>query len=344
MQLDQQKHTVKLCNKNKQKKNQTVPSPEDTLQLAVEQIQLASTTEALNLPEQCQATIREQQLLLLPPPTVQPIPVSNTPVAKSDRALTEFINSKDHCQKFINQDLTFLQPSQIEQPFKFNEHTTSHHNNTIDKRKQIKLPQKIEECSHKTTQVQTVEPTLGITPEQRHQIRENPAEIPSDILETKPVKNHTETNIKTLDGIVVQQPKRFLPLAQEAKRLADKICKEEIAVQWAGIPPKKLLDASFVAQLNQLQALEQIAPLQHTKDQLPYNIIEILELLGKSDNVPISQLYILADRCADRYYTDVITSIVKLFKRHLIDKQTVLVNTVHALKYLEKYNERQSKL
>ena len=82
-----------------------------------------------------------------------------------------------------------------------------------------------------------------------------------------------------------------------------------------------------MAQLNQLQALEQIAPLRHAKDQLPNDIIEILELLGKSDNVPINRLYRLADQCADRYYTQVITSLVKLFKRHLTNRQTVLVNT-----------------
>ena len=105
-----------------------------------------------------------------------------------------------------------------------------------------------------------MEPTLGITPEEHHRIRENPDTIPADILETKPVKEYVETTIKTLDGIVVQQPKQFLPLAQEAKRLADEIRKEEIAAQWAGIPPEKLLDTSFVAQLNQLQALEQNCP------------------------------------------------------------------------------------
>ena len=163
-------------------------------------------------------------------------------------------------------------------------------------------------------------------------------------METKPDKNYTNTQIKTLDGIVVQQPKGFLPLAQEAKHLADEIRKEEIATQWSGIPPEKLLDESFINQLNELQTLEQIAPLHQAKEHLPNDIIEILDLLGKSDNVPINQLYNLAHRCTDRYYTQVITSLVQLLKRHLIDRQTVLVNTARALKYLEQYSERQKKL
>ena len=309
-----------------------------------QQIQLAATAEELKQPDHYQATINKQLQILLPSSSVNLTPVSDIPVAKSDRALLEFINGEDRCTKFINQDLTFLQPSEINHLFRFDERNTNPHQKAQDQRKLVQLPQNTQQYGHANTQVQTVEPTLGITPEQHHRIRNNPDTIPANILETKLVKNYAETNIKTLDSIVIQQPKRFLPLAQEAKRLADEIQKEEIAAQWAGTPAEKLLDTSFVAQLNQLQALEQIAPLQQAKDQLPNDIIEILELLGKSDNVPISQLYILTDSCADRYYTQVITAIVKLFKRHLIDRQTVLVNTARALKYLEEYSQRQSKL
>ena len=137
----QQKHTVKFCNKNKPRKDQTAPPSEDFLQLAVQQIQFTSSIEELKHPLQYQATIQEQQLMLLPSPTVQLTPVSTTPVAKSDHALLEFIKGEDHWKKFINQDLTFLQPSQIQQPFKFNDQITNPHKNTVDKRKQIRLPE-----------------------------------------------------------------------------------------------------------------------------------------------------------------------------------------------------------
>ena len=49
-----------------------------------------------------------------------------------------------------------------------------------------------------------------------------------------------------LDGIYVNQPSQFLPLAQEAKKLAIALKKEQDASQWAGIPPEKLLQDSFI--------------------------------------------------------------------------------------------------
>ena len=48
---------------------------------------------------------------------------------------------------------------------------------------------------------------------------------------------------------------------EEAKRLAEELHKEKQAEQWAGIPHEKLLNQSFLDQLNSLQILEQLAPL-----------------------------------------------------------------------------------
>ena len=57
--------------------------------------------------------------------------------------------------------------------------------------------------------------------------------------------------------------------------------KEEITSQWAGLPPEKLSQESFIEQLNALQSLNQLAPLTAAKEHLPADIINILELLGK---------------------------------------------------------------
>ena len=65
----------------------------------------------------------------------------------------------------------------------------------------------------------------------------------------------------------------------------------------------------FFEQLNSLQTLEQLAPLQAAKEHLPHDIINILELLGKVDNIPFNQLYSLAEDCADWYYTKVIKTL-----------------------------------
>ena len=97
-----------------------------------------------------------------------------------------------------------------------------------------------------------------------------------ELIEIEPCKDYTETPLQTLDGLYVTQPKRFLPLAQEAKKLAEELHKEEIASQWAGLPPEKLLQESFIQQLDALQALDQLAPLTAAKEHLPGDIINIL--------------------------------------------------------------------
>ena len=66
------------------------------------------------------------------------------------------------------------------------------------------------------------------------------------MLKIEPCKDYTETPLQTLDGLYVTQPKRFLPLAEEAKKLAEELRKEEIAFQWAELPPEKLLQESFI--------------------------------------------------------------------------------------------------
>ena len=114
--------------------------------------------------------------------------------------------------------------------------------------------------------------------------------------------------------------------------------------QWAGLPPEKLLQESFMKQLDALQSLDQLAPLTATKEHLPTDIIKILELLGKADNIPFNQLYNLTEDCADRHYTKVIKTLTHLLKNSFHDRQLVLVNSARALKFLESYAVRQAKL
>ena len=148
-----------------------------------------------------------------------------------------------------------------------------------------------------------------------------------------------------MDGIYVNQPKRFLPLAKEAKKLGEEFQKEQIASPWAGLPPEKLLQESFVKLLDVLQSLDQLVPpLTAAKEHLATDIINILELLGKADNIPFNQLYNLAEDCADRYYTKVIKTLTCLLKNSFHDRQLVLVNSARALKFLESYTARQAKL
>ena len=178
---------------------------------------------------------------------------------------------------------------------------------------------------------------LGFTPADVHRAKSNPTLTVSQLLEIEPCREYTETPLKMLDDLYVTQPKRFLPLTQEAKKMVEELHKEEIASQSAGLPPGKLLQESFLEQLDVLQALDQLAPLTAVKDHLPGDIIDILAHLGKVDNIPFNQLYSLVEDCADRYYTKVIQTLTCLMKNSFHDRQLILVNTARVLKFLKSY-------
>ena len=102
------------------------------------------------------------------------------------------------------------------------------------------------------------------------------------------------------------------------------------------------MNQSFNDQLNSIQILEQLAPLELTKDHLPGDIIDILERLGKAYHIPYNQLYYIVENCADRYYSKVIETFVALLKWQFADRQLPLVNTARSLKFLEEYADRQA--
>ena len=87
------------------------------------------------------------------------------------------------------------------------------------------------------TPICQVQPLSGTTYRENLQLwnRNQPENI-ADILRTTAFKGYVNTPLQTLNGIIVQQPKRFLPLAEEAKCLAEEIRNEKLNEQWAGIP------------------------------------------------------------------------------------------------------------
>ena len=199
--------------------------------------------------------------------------------------------------------------------------------------------------SDNETPICQVQPLLGMRHRENLQLwnRNRPEDI-ADVLGTTAFKGYVNTPLQTLNGIIVQQPKRFLPLAEEVKRLVEEICIEKLNEQWAGIPHEKLLNQSFQDQLNSLQILEQLAPLELAKQHLLADIIGILECLGKADSIPFNQLYYIVENCTDRYYTKVIETFVSIIKRQFADRQLLLINTACCLKFLEKYLDRQAQI
>ena len=193
------------------------------------------------------------------------------------------------------------------------------------------------------TLVSQVTPLLEITPHENTQLqsRNMPEDI-ADILGTRAFQRYVDTPLQTLDGIIVNQPNHFLPLAKEAKRLTEEIRIEKINEQWARIPLEQLLNQSFNDQLNSIQILEQLAPLQLVKEHLRGDIVDILERLGKADNILFNQLYYIAENCVDHYYSKVIKTFVALLKHQFTDRQLLLVNTARSLKFLKEYVDQQA--
>ena len=195
------------------------------------------------------------------------------------------------------------------------------------------------------TLISQVMPLLATTPSENSQIQHrNMPDSISDILGTRVYQGYVETPLQTLDGIIVNQPKWFLLLAEVAKPIANEIRIEKINEQWARIPCEQLLNQSFNDQLNSIQILEQLATLQLAKEHLPGDIIDILERLGKADNIPFNQLYYIAENCTDRYYSKVIETFVSILKHQFANCQLLLVNTAQSLKFLEEYVDHQAQI
>ena len=101
-----------------------------------------------------------------------------------------------------------------------------------------KLPKPSEDkATDSETPFSQVTLLLGTTHRENHQLQhKNTPEDISDILGTCIYQGYVETPIQTLDGIMVNQLKRFLPLAEEAKYLTEEIKIEKLNEQWSGIP------------------------------------------------------------------------------------------------------------
>ena len=81
-----------------------------------------------------------------------------------------------------------------------------------------------DKASDSETPVWQVTLLLGTTPRENLQLqhRISPDDI-SNVLGTCVYQGYVETPLQTLDGTVVNQPKRFLPLVEEAKHLTEEI-------------------------------------------------------------------------------------------------------------------------
>ena len=85
----------------------------------------------------------------------------------------------------------------------------------------IRLPTHISTEDNNTLHTQIVEPALGFTLVEICHAQTEPKLTVQQLLEIESCKDYVKTLLQTLDSIYVNQPKRFLPLAKEVKKLAE---------------------------------------------------------------------------------------------------------------------------
>ena len=120
-----------------------------------------------------------EHILNLHTPTISIERTYSPLVICNDQAFTEFVNGEERCQKFINQDLTFLQSSDIPSTFS----NVSHVSAKVKKSTCIRLPTHISTEDNNTLRTQIVEPALGFTPVEICQVQREPKLTVQQLLE-----------------------------------------------------------------------------------------------------------------------------------------------------------------
>ena len=116
------------------------------------------------------------------------------PVIYNDQAFTEFVNGEERCIKFFNQDLTFLQSSDILSTFS----NVSHVPAKVKELTCIRLPTHISTEDNSTSHTQIVEPALGFTLVEICQAQNEPKLTVQQLLEIESCKDYIKTPLQLL--------------------------------------------------------------------------------------------------------------------------------------------------
>ena len=171
------------------------------------------------------------------PLTVSTLHTSEAPILYQDQQLQEFLISEECCHKFITQDLTFLQPSTVYEMtvsddslstasdstdasvITVQENNPSQEvNSNSSPTLSIALSDDPISMDNNSTPVQLVEPVIGLTTEEQRRNVEDHNHTLEELLGLSSCEVHISMPLQILDGLYVNQPSCFLPLAQEARR------------------------------------------------------------------------------------------------------------------------------
>ena len=165
------------------------------------------------------------------PVIVSTVKISDAPRLHRDKQLEEFLTGEEHCRNFINQHLTFLQPSTIYEATTQEDSIPPESNPTevsLNASHEINQPQEedpypphasLAELFYDTTRIanrpapiQPVEPVIGLTPEEQRRRTEDPNLTLDELLGLSPCEDHISTPLQTLDGLYVNQPSQYFAL------------------------------------------------------------------------------------------------------------------------------------
>ena len=219
-----------------------IPPPLDEFLTVVrEQLTVFPSTEQASpiqeiQQEFCDSQVFETEQVFLHTPHVFIECTYVPPVVCNDRAFTEFVQGEERCLKFFSQDLTFLQSSSIPSTFSNISNTDGasariRESNTQTALPCIQLLTHIPQENTESAPTQTVEPVLGFTLAEIHRAQAEPKLTVEQLLEIESCQEYVKSLLQTLYSIYVHQPKRFLPLAKEAKKSTEKLKKEQVTSQ-----------------------------------------------------------------------------------------------------------------
>ena len=159
------------------------------------------------------------------PVTVNTLHISDSPRLHRDKQLEEFLIGEIHCCNFINQDLTFLQPSTIYKTTTQEDSILPEPNPTevpLNTSQETNQPQEEDSnpsqaspaelssdrtiITNRPAPIQPVEPVVGLTPEEQHRKEEDPDLTLDELLGLSSCEDHISTPLQTLDGLYVNQP------------------------------------------------------------------------------------------------------------------------------------------
>ena len=158
---------------------QALPPLDEYLNEVREQLIIPSFTEQIPSIQDLQQESSDSQvfeiehLLFLHTPNICIEWTYSPPVICNDQAFTDFFQGEERCLKFINQDLTFLQSSNILSAFRNRSHAVSA-STKIKESSCIQLPTHIPQENTNTLPTQTIEPVLGFTPVEIHRAQAEP--------------------------------------------------------------------------------------------------------------------------------------------------------------------------